>query len=271
MITSRLPVYFVSHGGGPWPYVESMRTMFAVTERELAALPARLGIKPRAILAISGHWEAPAFTVSTSARPPMEYDYFGFPEHTYHVTYPAPGAPEVSSRVRTLLASAGIAVAEDASRGFDHGVFVPLHVMYPEADVPVVMLSLKSGYDPAEHIRIGAALAPLRDEGVLIVGSGATYHNMRGFGTPEAISVSKDFDAYLDQAISQDSAAARNALLSDWAKWPSGRLAHPREDHLVPLMVIAGAAGEDTGHTLFVDHVFGIPNTSYEFGGTQAR
>ena len=263
---STMPVYFVSHGGGPWPYVESMRQMFARTARELEALPGRLPTKPNAVLVITGHWEAQDFTVSTAKRPPMLYDYSGFPEHTYHINYPAPGSPALAARVKSLLSDAGIPVKEDASRGFDHGTFVPLVLMYPEADVPVVMLSMKSSYDPQEHIRVGQALLPLRDEGVLIIGSGLTYHNMRGFGRDESTPIAEAFEHYLNQAIEQDDAMVRNDLLAKWETAAGARLAHPQEDHLIPLMVIAGAAGDDTGRAVFVDHVMKVPMATYEFG-----
>lgn len=266
MTTSRLPVYFISHGGGPWPWIEAMRGMYVRTAAEFAALPQRLPAKPKAILVVSGHWEAPQFTVATAARPPMEYDYYGFPEHTYHIRYPAPGAPELAARVEALLSQAGLPVARDAERGFDHGVFVPLSLMYPEADVPILMLSMKSDYDPAEHLRLGRALAPLRDEGVLIVGSGLTYHNMRGFGRDESTPVAAAFENWLNGAIAQPDAQVRNAMLVDWEQGPGARQAHPREDHLVPLMVVAGAAGDDRGRALFVDHVMKVPMASYEFG-----
>lgn len=262
-----LPVYFISHGGGPWPYIASMKPMYARTERALRALPARLPARPQAILAVSGHWEAPEFTVSTAARPGMEYDYFGFPEHTYHVRYPAPGAPALAARLRPMLAGAGIALQDDPRRGYDHGVFVPLSLMYPDADVPVLMLSLKSGYDPAEHLRLGRALAPLRDEGVLIIGSGLTYHNMRGFNRDESTPHATAFEAYLQDAVGQPDVRRRDEMLLRWEEAPGARLAHPREDHLLPLMVAAGAAGADTGRALFVDHVMKVPMASYEFGG----
>jgi aromatic ring-opening dioxygenase catalytic subunit (LigB family) len=266
MRTTKFPVYFVSHGGGPWPHVEGMRQQFANTERAFAALPQRLPDRPRAVLVISGHWEAPAFTVSTAEHPGMEYDYYGFPAHTYQLRYPAPGSPELAKRVRALLADSGIASAEDAQRGFDHGTFVPLELMFPNADVPVVMLSLKSSYAPQEHIRAGQALAPLREEGILIMGSGLTYHNMRGFGRDESTPVAQSFENYLQNAISQPDAQARDRMLAEWESAPGARLAHPREDHLLPLMVAAGAAGADTGHALFVDHVMKVPMASYEFG-----
>lgn len=265
MATARFPVFFLSHGGGPWPWVDGMKEMFARTAREFAALPARLPAKPRAVLVITGHWEAPRFAVSTAEHPPMDYDYSGFPEHTYRLQYPAPGSPALAARVQALLGQAGIPCDGDPARGFDHGTFVPLSLMYPDADVPVVLLSLKSSYDAGEHIRVGAAIAPLRDEGVLILGSGLTYHNMGGFGRASSGPVAEAFEAYLEQAVSQSDPAVRNRMLVDWQSAPAARLAHPREDHLLPLMVVAGAAGTDRGARVFVDHVLQVAMASYEF------
>jgi len=266
MNNSRQPTFFISHGGGPWPYIEDMRQRFAVTAAELAKLPATLPAKPKAILMITGHWEAPQFTVSTSAHPPMEYDYYGFPEHTYHLQYPAPGNPELAKRVRDLLGSSGIECAEDPERGLDHGVFVPMMLMYPDADIPVVLLSMKSSYDPLEHIKLGEALAPLRDEGVLIIGSGLTYHNMRGFGRPASLEPSVQFEQYLYEAVSDADPQQRNQVLVDWEQAPFARLVHPREDHLIPLMVVAGAAGKDVGQRAFTDTVFEVVMATYRFG-----
>lgn len=265
MESTRFPVFFLSHGGGPWPWVDGMKEMFARTAREFAALPGRLPARHKAVLVITGHWEAPQFSVSTAERPPMDYDYSGFPEHTYRLQYPAPGAPALAQRVQDLLGQAGIASGADPQRGFDHGTFVPLSLMYPEADVPVVLLSLRSDYDPAEHIRVGAAIAPLRDEGVLIIGSGLTYHNMRGFGRPQSTPAAEAFERYLHDAVSQQDPAARNRMLVEWEQAPAARLAHPQEDHLLPLMVVAGAAGKDAGEQVFVDHVMAVPMASYQF------
>ena len=171
MNTTRLPVFFLSHGGGPWPFVPGLREQYAVTESEFRNLPNLLPTRPKAVLVITGHWEAAEFTVSTAEHPPMDYDYVGFPAHTYHIQYPAPGSPALAARIRELLDMAAIPSSEDPRRGFDHGTFVPLGLMFPEADVPVVLLSLKHTFGAAEHIRVGKALAPLRDEGVLIIGS----------------------------------------------------------------------------------------------------
>jgi aromatic ring-opening dioxygenase catalytic subunit (LigB family) len=266
MNNNRLPTFFISHGGGPWPYIEDMRQSFAVTAAELTKLPSTLPAKPKAILMITGHWEAPQFTVSTSQHPPMEYDYYGFPEHTYHLQYPTPGHPELAKRVRDLLSASGIECAEDPERGLDHGVFVPMMLMYPEADIPVVLLSMKSSYDPLEHIKLGEALAPLRNEGILIIGSGLTYHNMRGFGRPASYEPSVEFEQYLFEAISSNDPQQRNQALVDWEQAPFARLVHPREDHLIPLMVVVGAAGEDIGQRVFTDTVFEVVMATYRFG-----
>src|SRR3954471_5056198 len=181
----RLPVYFISHGGGPWSYMdEDSRAPYAKLEASLAAMPRQIGATPRAILMISAHWEETGFTLTPSAKPPMIYDYGGFPDYTYHIHYDAPGDPVLAARVKSLLDAAGLPARLDAERGFDHGAFTPLKVMYPDADVPVVQLSLKRGLDPATHLGLGRALAPLREEGVLIVGSGLTYHNLRQFFGP---------------------------------------------------------------------------------------
>src|SRR4051812_41718146 len=164
----RQPTLFVSHGGGPWPYIKEMKQAYAKTAAEFARVPAQLPEKPKAILVISGHWEEDEFTVSAAKNPPMIFDYYGFPEHTYQISYPAKGAPEVASRVQQLLKSSDIKCNVDAERGLDHGTFVPLSLMFPKADVPVVSMSIKTDYDVEDHIQLGKALAPLRDEGVLI-------------------------------------------------------------------------------------------------------
>jgi aromatic ring-opening dioxygenase catalytic subunit (LigB family) len=262
---TRFPVFFLSHGGGPWPWVDGMKQMFARSAREFAGLPARLPAKPKAVLVITGHWEAAEFSVSTAEHPPMDYDYTGFPEHTYHLQYPAPGSPALAARVRELLGLAGIPSREDPQRGYDHGTFVPLSLMYPDADVPIVLLSLKHGYDAAEHIRVGQAIAPLRDEGVLILGSGLTYHNMAGFGRASSTAVARAFEQYANEAVMQPEAAMRNRMLVEWQSAPGARLAHPREDHLVPLMVVAGAAGNDVGERIFLDHAMQVDMGSYQF------
>lgn len=262
----KFPVLFISHGGGPWPWIEERRVDFAGTLRWLQQLPDTLPARPSAILSVSGHWEKPGFTVATAARPPMVYDYYGFPEHTYRIQYAAPGSPDLAKRVRGLIEGAGIRIAEDAERGFDHGTFVPLAVMYPNADVPIVSLSLQANLNAGEHIRMGAALQPLRDEGVLIAGSGLSYHNLRALrSSAVAGPVSEQFEAWLTRAVEEPDIEARNSLLSRWIEAPAARQAHPREEHLIPLMVAAGAAAASRGHCAFRDHVWGVSMASYRF------
>ena len=268
MTADRLPTYFISHGGGPWPWMkEQMGGAYDRLEASLAAMPAAIGRRPRAVLMLSAHWEAPRFTVQTHPNPPMLYDYAGFPEFTYHIKYPAPGAPAVATRVREALAAAGIESDEDAARGFDHGMFAPMAVIWPQADVPVLQLSLKKGLAPDEHLALGRALAPLRDEDILIVGSGLSYHNLRAFG-PAARAPSAAFDAWLDDTLAIADAPARSATLAAWERAPAARLAHPREEHLLPLMVALGAAeGEAATRIYHEDDFFGgITVSSYRFG-----
>ena len=164
---------------------------------ELGGMARAIGTTPAAVLMVSAHWEEPEFTLTAHPNPPMIYDYYGFPDYTYQIRYDAPGHPALAARVKTLIEAAGIPARLDAERGFDHGAFTPLKVMYPAADVPVVQLSLKKGLDPAAHLALGRALAPLRDENVLIVGSGLSYHNLRQFFSPRGWAPSREFDAWL--------------------------------------------------------------------------
>jgi aromatic ring-opening dioxygenase catalytic subunit (LigB family) len=229
-------------------------------------MPREIGVTPRAILMISGHWEADDFTVMSSAAPPMVYDYGGFPAFTYEIKYASPGAPEVAVRAAELLKASGLPTHLDATRGYDHGVFAPMQVMYPNADVPLLQVAINHNYDPAQHIALGRALAPLRDEGVLIVGSGLSYHNMRSWGA-SAKHPSAEFDAWLHDAM-MAAPETRTASLLQWDKAPSARACHPQEDHLIPLMAAVGAAeGEKATRVYHETAVFGhVTASSYRFG-----
>jgi aromatic ring-opening dioxygenase catalytic subunit (LigB family) len=249
MTNARMPVAYIPHGGGPWPFVE----LPMVARSEVAALadflrtwPAALAERPKALLVLSAHWEQPVATVMTAEHPPMLYDYYGFPPESYTITWPAPGHPQLAERVLTLLDAAGFDTAVDANRGYDHGTFIPLKVAFPNADIPTVQLSLLGDLDPARHLALGRALAPLRDEGVLIVGSGMSYHDLRGFFGGRGRAVSESFDAWLSTAATAEP-RERDELLQRWKSAPHARGAHPREEHLLPLMVVAGAAGSDRG------------------------
>lgn len=264
----RLPTYFISHGGGPWPYIPEMRSMFRYLEASLIRMVHELGDEPRAVLVISGHWTENELAITSSPNPPMVYDYSGFPPYTYQVQYPAPGDPKLAERIRDLLQDAGFKASLDPNQGFDHGTFTPLVIMYPEANVPVLQLSLKAGYDPAEHIAIGRALAPLRDDEVLIIGSGLSYHNMRAMG-PAGARASQRFDGWMQDTLLRSIGAARTQKLIEWANAPSAREAHPREDHLIPLMVAVGAAEHEPATMVYHEEGLfgGITASSFKFGG----
>ena len=261
-----MPALYIPHGAGPcffmdWSPPETWQRMGDWLRGSLASLPTR----PTAIVVVSAHWEEPRFTVQTAERPGLLFDYSGFPPHTYELTYPAPGSPALAARIRGLLTAAGLAEGGDDHRDFDHGVFIPLMLMAPEADVPVIQLSLKSGLDPDEHVAAGRALAPLRDDGVLLVGSGMSYHNMRGYGRRESGAVSDRFDDWLTEAVGIADPAARAARLAGWAAHPDGRAAHPREEHLLPLMVIAGSGGATAGRRVFRDRVMETTVSAFRF------
>ena len=262
----KLPTYFISHGGGPWPWLPDMRKGMALLEKSLAAMPAEIGETPKAILMVSGHWEEDDFAVMSSPAPSMVYDYGGFPAFTYEIKYSSPGAPEVARRVEHLLKAAGLPTHLDHARGYDHGVFAPMQIMYPAANVPLLQVAIQHSYDPVAHIALGRALAPLRDEGVLIVGSGLSYHNMRGFG-PQGKHPSAEFDAWLNAAL-MSAPDVREKLLLNWEKAPSARACHPQEDHLVPLFTALGAAENEIATRTYYDQaVFGnITASSYRFG-----
>jgi len=263
---TKLPTYFISHGGGPWPWLPDMRKMLVNLEASLAGIPKQLPEKPKAILMVSGHWEGPDFAVMANPHPPMVYDYGGFPPFTYQIKYEAPGAPELAKRTLELINKAGLSGHLDQTQGFDHGVFAPMAVMYPKAEVPTYQVSIKADYDPESHLALGRALAPLRDEGVLIVGSGLSYHNLRRMGEAGR-EPSAQFDAWLDNTLKRDP-VARVSELKQWEKAPAARICHPQEDHLIPLMTAVGAAESEKATRIYHDSdVYGgITASSYRFG-----
>jgi aromatic ring-opening dioxygenase catalytic subunit (LigB family) len=229
------------------------RQMHARLEASLADVPRQLGREPKAILLISGHWEEKDFTVMGNPNPPMIYDYSGF--------------PELAHRVLELLQAVGIVGTFDSKRGFDHGAFVPLSVMYPNANIPVVQLSLKNSYSPQQHLDAGRALAPLRDEDVLIVGSGLSYHNLRQFDARGRVP-SHNFDDWLNETLTNTSPQARTQRLMEWKQAPAAREAHPHEDHLLPLMVVVGTAENEKAETIYhQDDFFGaLAVSSFRLG-----
>jgi aromatic ring-opening dioxygenase catalytic subunit (LigB family) len=241
-MTDALPSLYIPHGGGPCFFMDDPRGMWTGMADYLRTISKGLPEKPKAILVVSAHWETQGFAVTGAATPDLLFDYYGFPPHTYELTYPAPGDPGLAARVVALLQGAGLAAHVDGERGYDHGVFVPLKLAFPDAQIPVVEMSLDAGLDPALHLAAGAALAPLREEGVLIIGSGMSFHNMRAYGNLQATAQSEAFDAALT-AAALSPANIRADALSQWQTMDAARFSHPREEHLIPMMVAAGIMG----------------------------
>ncbi|MGW0732061.1 dioxygenase family protein [Streptomyces sp. NPDC002851] len=256
--TARMPVLYLSHGAPPladdalWP-------------GQLAAWSAALP-RPRAVLMVSAHWEEAPLALGATETVPLVYDFWGFPEHYYQVMYGAPGAPELADAVRKLLRTAGTPVQDIADRGLDHGAYVPLVEMYPDADVPVLQISLPT-LDPRRLMEIGRKLAPLRDAGVLIVGSGFFTHNLAALRQPGIPAWSAEFDAWGREALDAQDV---DALLDFAHKSPAGQLAHPRTEHFAPLFVAMGAAdaaGElGTQRSVIDGFWMGLAKRSVQFG-----
>jgi aromatic ring-opening dioxygenase catalytic subunit (LigB family) len=265
----RQPAIYLPHGGGPCFFMDwtwGPADTWHSTQRFLQNLAATLPEPPNAIVVISGHWEEPAFTASAAPAPRLIFDYTGFPEHTYRLTWPAPGHPELAASVVQLLRQARLPAATSATRGFDHGVFVPLKVAFPAARIPVVALSLASSLDPEVHLAAGRALCSLRDQGVLIVASGMSFHNLRAYFQPQTLERSRAFDAWLTRAV-ELAAPERDQQLKAWRSAPFATFAHPREEHLLPLFVAAEAGGEAPGKRIFGDEPMGAAISAYRFDG----
>ncbi len=235
------PSVFIPHGGGPCFFMSDPNHIWTGMEAFLRHLAAMLPEQPKAIIVVSAHWETEGFAFTGAAHPGLIYDYSGFPPDTYQLRYDVPGAPALAARAAQLLADAGLTASVDPARGLDHGVFVPLKLVFPDADIPLVEMSVERELDPALHVAAGRALAPLRDDGVLIIGSGMSFHNMRGYGDPRSTVPSQVFDQWLTRAVEQPG-DKRAASLNAWTTAPSGRFAHPAAEHLLPLMVAAGAS-----------------------------
>ena len=248
---------YLSHGGGPLPILGDPGHAAMVSF--MRDLGPRLR-RPDAILVVSAHWEERVATVQGGAAPPLYYDYYGFPEESYHLAYPAPGDPALAGRVVDLLNGAGIPCGVDGERGFDHGLFIPLMLMFPEADVPALQLSLLHGLDARAHLDLGRALAGLTQENLLVIGSGFSFHNMGAFDWRSANAPDPRNDAFQDWLVDVGTGAMpeeeRGRRLVAWETAPSARYAHPREEHLLPLHVCAGMAG-GPAELAFDDYIVG--------------
>ena len=236
----------------------------------LRGLSCGLPQRPRGIVVISAHWEAGGPVVTANPAPSLVFDYYGFPPHTYELRYPVPGDPALADAVVRLLGDDGFSARTDPERGLDHGVFVPFMLIYPEADVPIVQVSMDPGMDPGLHLRMGRALAPLRRDNVLIVGSGLSSHNLPLMRGNTELDGSAEFNRWLVEACGLPPDRRRRALAGWSEAVPSARHVHPREDHLIPLMVAAGAAGDDAGNCVFHDRVLGADAVGIRFGGAAA-
>ena len=253
------PVLYIPHGGGPLPLLGDPDHQQLVDF--LQRIPSSLGA-PSAIVVISAHWEGAQATVTSGARPDLIYDYYGFPEESYRIQYPAPGAPALAEKIGILLQAAGIDVRLDDQRGFDHGLFVPLKIMYPQAEIPCVQLSLLASLDPKAHIAMGRALASLRQEPIFIIGSGFSFHNLRAFfaGSPGAPDQKNEaFSKWLSATCTDEklSLAEREERLVAWEQAPHARYCHPREEHLLPLHVCFGMAQQAKAQLVFDGEVIG--------------
>eukprot|EP00039_Didymoeca_costata_P000617 m.46500 g.46500 ORF g.46500 m.46500 type:complete len:317 (-) comp10378_c0_seq3:77-1027(-) len=247
MATPRQPAMFLAHGGGPLPLMES-DTYHTKMKAYMKTAATTLPQKPAGIVLVSAHWEEDVVNVEIGEAPQLVYDYYGFPPETYEIKYSAPGNPALAQRILDALKNAGVP-AKGATRGWDHGVFVPLKMMFPDADVPVVAMSLLSSLDPAAHINYGKVLRSLRDENILVIGSGMSFHNMAGFRSndPTMRKASEEFDAFLDGGLKKENVEERENSIAKWKSGPHATLCHPREEHLLPLHVVVGAAGSDGG------------------------
>ncbi len=264
----RMPALFIPHGGGPcffmdWDPKNEWDKMANYLRNIASGLPAQ----PKAVVMVSAHWIQSEVTVTSASHPEMIFDYDGFPANTYELRYPAPGEPGLAEKLVHLLKTAGIQARTNETRGYDHGMFIPMLLMFPEANIPVIQMSLTKTLNPEEHIAIGQALESLRDEGVLIVGSGMSFHNMRGYGDPRYGPISDIFDTWLTQSVESDP-HTRNKSLAHWEDAPGARQCHPpgAEEHLIPLMVVSGAAGQDKGVKAFTDRVMQTTISAFHFG-----
>jgi len=255
MISNEIPKtpssIFISHGGGPLPVLGDPYHAELVVHLQGVAAAIE---KPSAIIVVSAHWEESVATLTAHAKPPIIYDYYGFPPEAYELQYPAPGDPDLAHELQEILEANRIRSRLDVARGFDHGLFIPLLLMYPNADIPCIQLSLLSSLDPAEHIRIGQALSQLACRGVLVLGSGFSFHNLKvllGGGARNNDPENNAFEEWLINTCTSQSLTENQRVnrLIGWESAPGARYCHPREEHLLPLHVCYGAGGRaSTAH-----------------------
>ena len=265
-MSNNATILFFPHGGGPLPLLNEPG--HAAMNRFLRAFPETIA-QPDAIIVISAHWEESVIAITAAPSPPLLFDYHGFPAETYEYQYPAPGNPELAGRVQSLLKQAGVDASLDQQRGFDHGMFVPLMLMYPEADIPCIQISLAASLDAAEHVRIGKALAGLKTENLLFLGSGFSFHNMHEFMIKSDDSTdpcNQEFETWLAQTCADPGLdeTEREQRLVNWETAPHARYCHPREEHLLPLQVCYGI-GQSAATKVFQEKVAGFTVSAYQW------
>ncbi len=265
-MSSNATILYIPHGGGPLPLMNDPGHV--ALNRFLGELPATF-TRPDAIIVISAHWEEPVIAITASRSPELLYDYHGFPVETYQYQYPVAGHPELAERVQQLLAHAGIEARLDYRRGFDHGLFVPLILMYPEADIPCIQISLAASLDAATHVQLGQALAELKSENILILGSGSSFHNMKALMRRPDDSIdqcNQEFETWLAETCSDPglSENEREVRIINWEMAPQARYCHPREEHLLPLQVCYGV-GRSAARTVFQEKIAGFLSSAYQW------
>ena len=262
--TPTQPSLFVNHGGGPLPLLNDPAHASLISHLKTVCSAAS---KPRAIIIASAHWETREAVVASGAAPALIYDYGGFPPEAYAITYSAPGAPAVCNQVQQLLEANGIHCSADPCRGWDHGVFVPLALMFPLADVPICQLSMPITRSPSLCYAMGRALLPLRSDNVIIIGSGSSFHNIRAMfsSDPNMHARSLAFDAYINATLLSSDSSARARELENWAAAPHARYCHPEEEHLTPLMFAAGAGDGCDCENVYAGSFFGAKLSGFRF------
>lgn len=253
----RAQIIYFSHGGGPLPVLGDAGHKAMVDF--MVQLPAQIR-KPDAIIVISAHWEEDIATVISAPSPPLLYDYFGFPPEAYSIKYSAPGNPKLAEKVADELRKKDIPAQLAEKRGFDHGLFIPLKLMYPRADIPAIQLSLLRSLDPGEHLALGRALQDLLTEKILVIGSGFSFHNMQAFSWQGNNNPDTANDAFQDWLIEVCcgplSQSGREDQLANWQSAPNALYCHPREEHLLPLHVCQGMAN-CKAQLIFDDYILG--------------
>ena len=270
-MTDKATILYIPHGGGPLPLMNEPG--HANLNRFLGGYAASIDspdLRPDAIIVISAHWEETEIAITSAPTPPLLFDYSGFPPETYQYQYPAPGHPELATRVQDLLCKAGIESRLDAGRGFDHGMFVPLLLMYPAADIPCIQISLSSSLDAALHVRIGKALSALKKDNLLVLGSGFSFHNIQVMMSKTDASIEPRNQAFEDWLAETCCTLTlgeveRERRLLYWQEAPHARYVHPREEHLLPLQVCYGM-GQAAARQVFQEPVAGFLCSAYQWG-----